>query len=482
MVPKRRRVNLTIAEKYDIIMLRDTGEDSETIMNQYDIAKSTLYSVYAQKDEVIKEFEMGTVGFSSATQRILSPSSADVDKVVFHWYLRCKERNVQMTGEHIKKKATEINEKLKVNPHFKANFRWFMGFKKRYRITNEDVREDMPSATKFVIGEKFTVDFNKFWKEKRLALKNVYNVVYIPIMWKAVPQKTSIWSNAKLTENLTMCEDYVVALFCANATGCHKLPVLMIGNIPETQRSYNSTTKSCSTIYKSMTNPCMDSTIFTQWYKDHFLESVKERQGTDEREKSLLLLDNAQSLHDVNALNEIDPLVTVMSPPVEVRSVKHPMHCGITTGFKRKYRKELLEAITPLPTCNTEKEVIHLHNQLSMWDCCRLVDHAWLNVEEAIIIHSWENLLQLKITGGYNMEYSYLWKADLLKTVELLHDLPGCGECKEVDVIEWFHIDDDYSIVDKICTDEVLEKFKNNSLGENLEMGNVEELAGPSRS
>ena len=154
---------------------------------------------------------------------------ADLDRVVLHWYLGCKEKNIQMKAGEIRRKALEINKILNVDPSFRASSKWLRDFKERNRITSADINEDLPAE--HLEAEAFTVDFISLLQKNGFALKNVYNVVYIEMMWKAVPEGTSILCRAKSTGSLKICENHVTALFCVNATGCHKLPVLIIGNI-----------------------------------------------------------------------------------------------------------------------------------------------------------------------------------------------------------------------------------------------------------
>lgn len=92
-----------------------------------------------------------------------------------------------------------------------------------------------------------------------------------------------------------MYKDYVTTLLCTNATGCHKLSVLIIGRIVETQGSYNLNTNASSTIYIGTTTAWMNSKIFNKWFEKYFLESVKERQRKNgRRENTLLIVDNAK--------------------------------------------------------------------------------------------------------------------------------------------------------------------------------------------
>ncbi|XP_012247149.1 jerky protein homolog-like [Bombus impatiens] len=455
MTSRRKPLYLTITDKYTGITMRGKGKIRQTIMEKYGIPKSTLINICI-KSEVISNQCGILMGFTR--------KRSEIERAIYHWYLRCKERKVKMTGVDIQNEAREINHKLNGHPNFKASSTWLRNFKERYCITTKDIREYFEPAIPFIEGHNFKADFNRLLEEGGFTLKNVYNVAYTIVMWKAVSDETCILNHAKSTRNLKMCDGYVTALFCANATGCHKLPVLIIGNVPETHSLYKFKTEAFTTIYISNTSACMDSTIFKQWYKEHFLKSIEGRQRENGYEgKYLLLLDNTTLLHDINDINNIDPLVEVTSPPPNVSPHNQPMNCGVITCFKRKYRIELLKAIKPLSIYNTEVEVIDLHKELSIWDCCRIVHDAWSHVEDSILISSWHSLLYSMDT--WYIEFVEKDDIDAYKTVEFLHKLPGCEQCQKINVLHWFYIDTEYDVIHKVCADEVVREFEKNTLG-----------------
>ena len=469
MTSRRRPVYLTIAEKYEIICMRVKGNIRQVMMTKYGIVPSTLHIILANSEKIKKQH----MTISSLRRRRIR----DLERVLYHWYLRCKERKVEITGADIQRKALEINKEINGNPNFKPSNSWLQKFKERHRITTWDIRGNTPFVKTLGEGNSFIKTFNCTLESRRFKMENVYNAVYTTLMWKAVPENTCIFKNAKSKESIKMCEDYVTALFCANATGCHKLPVLIIGN-HSTFCSFE--TNAFTTIYRSNIGASMDSTIFKQWFKEHFLESVKGRQQENKREvKYLLLLDNTPLLHDINDIYHMDPLVTVIMTTSDVSSNRQPMNRGIIKCFKRMYRIELLKSIRPLSIFNTVEEMIDLHKELRMWDCCRIVHDAWSFVDKEILINSWDGLLRPPDMGS--IIRTGIWNADILKAIAFLRRLPGCERCEQNDVLNWFNIDNGYDIVKKICTDEVLREFENNTLGrENINICRDE--VGPSQA
>jgi hypothetical protein len=225
----------------------------------------------------------------------------------------------------------------------------------------------------------------------------------------------------------------------------------------------------------------MDKAIFSYWFREIFIDSVREKQRwkTGFRGKCLLILNNAASHHNLSELNDIDPFVKVMSPPRSIATFIQPMNCGIITCVKRKYRIELSKAITPLPMYNEENEMTNRYKALNMWDCCRFVDDAWSLVDREILMKSWDTRLMLRII--WFKEITDWWNPDIFKALELLKTLPGCNHCKDTDVLNWFHMDTAPALIMRMCTEEILLQFENNTLGQVI-TDITDEQAGPSYS
>ena len=464
MASKRDRINLTVAERNETLMMGERNKDLEPIMAKYGISQAKVYRIITMSERIKRQFE--TCEEFGRFPKRLRRHTADVDRVVLYWYLRCKERNVQVTPADIQTKALEINKKLNGHSSFTASSSWLKKFKKRYNITLTNIKINVSTADEISFWEVYAACINSMMQRSNCALKNVYNVVYTTMMWKVLPEKTSIFNSEESVESLKMCEDHVTALICANATGCHKLPIVIIGSDPDIYNVYSYTTQHFSTIYKSNTNACMNSTILKQWYDEIFLESIKERQRENNSEEEyFLLLGNGMLDYNVKELNHIDKFVTIKIPPFYASPLRQPMNRGIITCFKRKYRIEFLEAIRPISSEGIAKQnVINLYKDLDMWDCCRIVHDAWLSVDNATLTYAWEELLIPKHIQSMKCTKSF--DADIRRAVQLLHKLPGCEECEEKDVINWFRIESKYDTDMKVCDEEVLQKLENHILGQ----------------
>ncbi|XP_033314511.1 jerky protein homolog-like [Bombus bifarius] len=478
MAPRRNRVQLTTNERYEILQMIDRGVTFEIIAKAYGIGRSTVGDIMANEGRIKDYLEVNTMVRRWSPNHLIKSRHMDLERVLYLWYIRCKAKRVRITGPLIRKKALELNEELNGDPNFKASSGWLLRFRVRHRIRKRGIREDIRTSNKDA-ANNFKARFKKLLQDEGFTLENVYNADYRELMWRAVPKEALIFRNGKSTGIPKMCQDHITTLFCANATGCHKLPVL-IHTFVKPQSSHNLNANLFSTIYTDNTNARMDSNIFNQWFEKCFLKSVKERQlKNGRREKTLLLLDHVGSRHDLKELNQKDEFVRVMSFPFKAAPLIQPMDRGIIACFKRKYRKELLETLMPLPICNTEQEVIDNHKQLTLRDCCRIVHDAWSSVNEVILKNAWDILLKNK--SERSAEDLETIKKDVDETVALLHRLPGCEGCNRKGVVSWFQIDETDDTVMTICTDEVLQDFEYNPLNQ-VNIGTVDEEDEPSHS
>ncbi|GBP93350.1 Jerky protein homolog-like [Eumeta japonica] len=74
-------------------------------------------------------------------------------------------------------------------------------------------------------------------------------------------------------------KERVTVLNCANSTGNHKLPLLLIGK----SRNPRAFKKKTSLFYKSQPKAWMTAALFTEWYDEVFIPEVKKHQKSVEK-------------------------------------------------------------------------------------------------------------------------------------------------------------------------------------------------------
>ena len=77
------------------------------------------------------------------------------------------------------------------------------------------------------------------------------------------------------TEDLKINKERVTLNFCANASGCDRLPLLIIGK-SKNPRALKNCIKNLPVLYKSSLNAWMTTSIFCEWLHDYFIPHVVE--------------------------------------------------------------------------------------------------------------------------------------------------------------------------------------------------------------
>jgi hypothetical protein len=227
---RRKRVDLTIDKKYENIMMIRKRERYKDIAKKFDIAYSTVRHIKSMEKDIKKYFQANLPNSCSFAKHSKLRYSIDLNRVVYQWYTRCKYEKIPLSGRMIRDKALEVNEKLEGDPNFKASYKWFASFRTRNRICLADIKKDI-RIQNAQMTQIFKTKFRYFLEDEDYTLENIYNTDYAALLWKALPEDTSISRREKLTESQNMCQKHVTILLCTNVTGCHKLPALIIGKI-----------------------------------------------------------------------------------------------------------------------------------------------------------------------------------------------------------------------------------------------------------
>ncbi|MGH0156192.1 UNVERIFIED_CONTAM: hypothetical protein FKN15_030857 [Acipenser sinensis] len=83
-------------------------------------------------------------------------------------------------------------------------------------------------------------------------------------------------------------------MLCANASGSHRLPALLLGTAAKPRCFKNVNLAALPVVYKSQKRAWMDQDIFHDWFHNHFVTNVKQKlQELGLPPKAVLLLDNA---------------------------------------------------------------------------------------------------------------------------------------------------------------------------------------------
>lgn len=424
MASKRKRVVLSITTKHEIIQKLESGESAAKLAKIYGIGKATITGIKNQKYAIEKYLLHAESSDASVNRKsLMVPKNKNVDAAVFQWFLQNRAKGVPISGPMLCEKALEFNEKLKENPNFKASSGWLEKFKSRHGIRELNMSGERLSIDNSDM-ETFTVDFNKFLKEEGYALQNVYKANKMDLMRRALPQEAVFSQTDESSSDCKSSKDHVIVLLCANATGCHTLPVLIIGKDKNFQCFKNANTNAMPIVYRNENN--WNSEIFSEWFDTFFVPVVKERQLKDDcKEKTLLLIDDIRLHSTCDILNGKDEFIKVMFLPPNLSPLVQPMDRSVIKCFKRLYRNTLHENFL-LPCDDKEGQ-----EKLNMKECCGR--NAWSNIANAMIKRAWEKLSSDEVK---KIDEQETISEDRHETVVTLCRISECKEHGRIDIME----------------------------------------------
>ena len=128
MAVKRKLAVKTLAEKCQALKELENGTSNKEIAEKYGVPKNTVSTWVKNKEKL---FAALLETSSNKRKKIRESNYADVDNVVFKWFLCQRSKSIPIDGTFIKEKAMTYAKELGVT-NFKASDGWLGRWKKRY--------------------------------------------------------------------------------------------------------------------------------------------------------------------------------------------------------------------------------------------------------------------------------------------------------------------------------------------------------------
>lgn len=304
------------------------------------------------------------------------------------------------------------------------------------------------SANSAVVGE-YKEDF--LWQISNLGLvrEQVYNCDETGLNWKALPQKTLASVSEKTAPGFKMQKDRITVMVCANASGEHRLPLLVIGKSKKPRAFKNINLNALPVNYYAQKSAWMDKTIFNEWFHKIFVPQVKAHLARKQLpQEALLVMDNAPT-HPLTGLKSDDGKITCLFLPANTTPLIQPMDQGIIENLKRRYRKAFIESVLSTDDSMSVKEF-------------------WRNytIKDAIynVASSWDDLTVSNLKNGWNK----LWPESTIDPVP--------EETQSVSVDEIVELCNSGRQNENLTADEITDWLECDRLDGGFEMLNDEEI------
>jgi hypothetical protein len=280
-------------------------------------------------------------------------------------------------------KAKWFYKQITGKEDFNASLGWLDKFKKRHGIRGLSISGEKLSADEAAV-EPFRQTFLNKIERMGLVPDQIYNADESGLFWKVLPMKTLVHEKEKSAPGRKISKERITFMPCANASGSHKLKLLVLGKANK-PRAF----KNCSNlpvVYKGQKKAWVTREIFSEWFHQQFVPAVKEKmRELNLPPKALLCLDNAP---DENQLRTKDNNIQTLFLPPNCTPLIQPMDQHVIQNIKIHYRKSLLLNVIT----GEEKNISDILKQFNLLSAVFSLRGAWSSVTKEWIRASWSKL------------------------------------------------------------------------------------------
>lgn len=447
---KRKRVVITIEQKLEAIRRLDKGDLLKNVASDLGVGVSTI-SEWKKQREKIEKWSSVLTSPQPSRKTMKTGEYQKVDDALYLWFTQNRERGIPISGPILKQKAVNLSEELPVieAPDFTASDGWLHRWKKRHGIRELKVCGEKLSADKSA-ALKFGEHFNELMKQYGLNPEQIYNCDETGLNYKMLPAKSLASKQESGAPGYKRSKERVTILACSNASGTHKLPLLLIGKSAKPRAFKHVRPNALPVWYKNQKSAWMDAGLFKDWFYNHFVPNTERY--LNERgypRKCILLLDNAPSHPSEEQLKSGE--IRVMFLPPNVTSLIQPMDQGVLENLKRNYRRLLLEQI--LDQVDNGCNLVDCLKEINLKNVAYWIAEAWSQVKNSTLQKSWSKIIKQEMEPC----------ADYENNNENLHELvvkiAGCENLTQADVCEWINGDE---LVEELTDTELIKTVCNN--------------------
>ena len=271
---------------------------------------------------------------------------------------------------------------------FKASRGFLRNFKERYGIRQLSIQGEKLSADEDSIQD-FLVLVQNLINSEGFTADQMYNSDESGLYWKALPTKTLASAKEMRAEGLKINKERVTLNCCANASGCDRLPLLIIGK-SKNPRALKNCIKNLPVLYKSSLNAWMTTSIFCEWLHDCFIPHVVEYLTTLKLPlKAVLFIDNA-TVHHCDFHTSKMQLKVIFLPP-NTTALIQPMDQGVISAFKRNYKSVYTRRLLTASD-TTSDQLIDCMKKYNLKDCIFTASDTWKSLSNEVLKNCWHKI------------------------------------------------------------------------------------------
>lgn len=448
---KKGRVSISLKTKLLILNELQDGKTPTEICRSYNIHKSTLTRIKNNKEN-FEEFASKTYVNQKKIKRMKPLKNPDLDDKLYAWFLLRREANELVSNEMLKVKALDLKRSLNVHEEFSASDGWLDKFKKRHGIRILTVSGEKLSCNA-ESAATFTSDFKKIIAENGFLPEQIYNCDETGLVYKGLHKKTNATVFEKTAVGRKSMKERVTIMPCVNATGTHKLDLMMIGK-SKNPRCFKNV--NLPLYYKSSKNAWQTSALFKEWYNDLFIPEVSrhlEAKGLPV--KAILLVDNATCHGTANTFSHDENFKVIFFPPNNTPLLQ-PLDQNVIKSLKQRYRKHLLSTLLAL-CVNGNNDMVSALKNINLKDVAFLIVEAWNDVPRSVVMSSFKHLFSSIDAIEFNIPENHFVEEDDIPLARL-YNLVIENDLTENEIMEWATGSNERSVLfeieDEIANDE----------------------------
>lgn len=458
MSGKRKHVSVSLDVKLETLKRLDAGESIKKLASELGVGEVTVGD-WRRKRQKIEKFSVGNFKRDDCFKERKTMRQSDYEKTseaLFMWFSQQRIKGSPLSGPMLQEKAKFFCKELKEAEDFSASNGWLNRWKKRYGVRQVTVCGEKLSAD-FEAANSFRNDLNDLIKSENLTNEQLYNCDETGLNFKRLPSKSLVSRNEKSAPGLKQSKERITVMCCSNASGTHKVRLLVIGKSKKPRAFKNVSIQTLPVSYTNQKKAWMVRDAFKRWFFDEFVPKVEQHLEKKKLpRKALLLIDNAPSHPDVEEICSGD--IKALFLPPNVTSLIQPMDQGVINDLKLKYRKKMLTHVLDDESSESLAERI---KKINIKDVIYWLAQSWENVKPETIKNSWNNILTDK-------DLVQNKKEETAENAELRNEvlkLPGCENANDsFNFDEWVYGDEEEEITDdeimRLVTEEEVEEVE----------------------
>lgn len=291
-----------------------------------------------------------------------------------------------MNGEDLKKQALKFYQLCyPFQTNFNATDGWLYRFKQRFGIRYLTVSGEKLSNKESALNS-FREIFIETITEMKLTEDQIYNADESGLYWKQFQMtRTLVHKEEKSAPGIKESNQRITIMPCSNISGENKIQLMVIGT-SKNPRPFKNIQLPVS--YYNSKKGWMTRDIFTKWFYNEFIPSVRDySQNKNITPSALLILDNAPSHHTLMTLESDDKLIKTLFIPPNSTAIIQPMDQNVINILKKNYKKMLVEDLLLRDTVGEGLK------DLNLKDVVFMIKNSWDSVSKKIIRQSWKHLM-----------------------------------------------------------------------------------------